>query len=185
MTSGQYTIYADSIDTGGVYSQSASYGLKDTVGEIGVGIKTGGTYEMRGGFQYMEQSSLSMSVDNTSIDLGTLSTSNVSQATANVTINTDSESGYTLAVASVTGSSLTPVTDGAVTAGVEEYGITTAGPDRLIANDVAITNGLFLASSSTPVTNSQTALVFKASIGGSSQAGDYNQNVVLTASTNF
>jgi len=185
MSSSNYTIYADSVDAGGVFSASGTYSLEDTTGESPVGTATSSSYEVRGGYQAMDLSSLSMNLDLTSLDLGTASVSQVNSASTTATITTDSGSGYTLSVGSVSGSSLANVTDGLVTAGQEEYGLAVSGSDALFTDDEGVMSGLNLAASTTPVTNSATVITFKASISESTASGSRSQDVVLTASANF
>lgn len=186
MTSADYIIYADSIDAGGIFSSGGDYTLLDTIGESPAGVVSSASYEVRGGFQYMTSSSLSVSVSVAGINLGALSPVAVSSAASTVTVSTDSDSGYVLSVSGVSGTSVAAVSDGTVTAGSEEYGLSVSGPDSLFSGDSAITAGLYLASSSTPVMGSETALTFKASISfGSALGASYSQNVTLAASVNL
>lgn len=185
MSSSNYTIYADSVDAGGVYSSSGTYSIEDTVGESPVGIATSSSYEVRGGYQGMDLSSLTMNLSQTNLDLGTASVSQVNSASTTATITTDAGSGYSLSVGSVSGTSLAAVTDGTVTAGQEEYGVAVSGPDALFGDDRGIAPGLNLAAASMPVTNSDTILTFKASISDSTASGSRSQDVILTASANF
>ncbi len=185
MTSTNYYIYADTIDTGGVLSTSTSYTIQDTVGEAAGTAATSSTYIIHGGYQGAELGSLTMTLSASSVNLGTLTTGAVASGSSVVTISTDSNTGYTLSVGSASGSSLTGVSDGAVTAGVEEYGVAVAGTDRAFSTDQAVTPGLVLASFNAPVNNSQSTLTFKAAISGSSSAGAYNQTVTLAASANL
>jgi len=186
MTSTQYTIYADSIDTGGIFSSGGIYEIEDTIGESPVGSVTGGIYEVRGGYQYMSSSTLSILVSASSVNLGVFYPSVVRTADSVVTISTVSDSGYTLSINSVSGTSMTAVADGAVTAGSAEYGMAASGADSLVSGDVAVTAPLSLASSATPVQNRQTTLTFKASMAWSTAlSASYSQNIVLVASANF
>jgi len=185
MSSSNYTIYADSVNTGGVFSSAGAYGLEDTMGESPVGFTTSSAYEVRGGYQAMDLGILSLDLSQTNLDLGTASVSQVNAASTTATVTTDSGSGYFLSIGGVSGSSLANVTDGSITAGQEEYGLAVSGPDALFSDDRGVVSGLNLAASTTPVNGSQTILAFKASISDSTSAGSRSQNVVLTASANF
>lgn len=185
MSSTNYTIFADSIDSGGVLSTGGAYSLEDTAGESPVGSATSSTYEVIGGYQAMDWSVLIMDIDTNVINLGTLSVLSVATSPAVVSVTADATTGYVLSVGSVSGSSLLPVADGSVTAGQEEYGIAVSGLDAAFSDDRAIAIGLNLASSSTPVVGAQTTLTFKAARAGTSVAGSYSQSITLTASTNI
>lgn len=186
MTSSQYTIYADSIDTGGIFSSGGIYELEDTIGESPVGSVTGGAYEVRGGYQYMSSSTLSILISASSVNLSVLNPTVVRTANSVVTVSTVSDSGYTLSIGGVSGTSMTAVADGAVTVGSAEYGMAASGADSLIVGDVAVTAPLSLASAATPVLNRQTTLTFKASMAWNTALNAaYTQNIVLVASANF
>lgn len=185
MSSTNYTIFADSIDSGGVLSASGTYSLQDTAGESPVGYTTSSTYTVIGGYQAMDWSVLAIDIDSATINLGTLSTSQVTTGSVSVAITADADTGYVLSVSGVSGSSLSAVTDGTVSAGTEEYGVAVSGTDAAFADDEGIAAGLTLASSSTPVTSSQTTITFKAAISNSSASGARSQSIILTASTNI
>jgi hypothetical protein len=185
MSSVNYNIFADNLETGGGLQQSASFNLEGTTGESPVDIINGSTYEIKAGYQFMERGSLGISINPTSINLGELTSNAISTDISTIEVSTDSETGYSLSITAVSGSSLTMVSDGEVTAGSEEYGLSATGSDSLLSGDVAIVNGLLISSATTPTYNNETALSFKASMSASSPAGSYSQNLTLTASTNF
>lgn len=185
MSSTNYTIYADTVDAGGVYSSGGSYTLEDTTGESPAGFTTSSVYEVRGGYQAMGRGSISITLSSTNLNLGTMNTAQVNSASTTVKVTTDSTSGYVLSVGSLGGTSLAGVTDGAVSAGNEEYGLALEGIDRLFLDDEAIIQGLGLASSSTPVIDAETILEFKAAISGASTPGARSQAITLSASANF
>ena len=185
MSSTNYTIFADSVDSGGALSTGGTYTLQDTTGESPVGSSTSSAYEVIGGYQAMDWAILTIGIDTATIDLGTLSRSAVATSSAVVTIPADAADGYVLSVASISGTSLTGVNDGEVSAGQEEYGVAVSGPDAAFNDDRAIAAGLNLSSSSTPATETQTTLTFKASISSASVMGGRSQSIILTASTNL
>lgn len=185
MSSTNYLIFADSVDTGGGLSTSGVFSLQDTTGESPAGFSTSSAYQIRAGYQFMERGYLSLDIDVASLNLGTLSTASVSSASTTATVSTDSETGYTLSTTAVVGAGLAGVTDGAVTAGVEEYGFSAAGPENQIAGDVAVGTGVLIASTSTPITHSATTLTFKASVSPGSAAGNYSQTITIAAVANL
>lgn len=183
-----YRIYADVVDGGGALSSGGIYDLEDTVGESIATSTSGGVYNVRGGYQAMTSSSISMTVSDGSLDLGNLSFVAVNSANTTVTVTTDDLSGYALSVGSITwGANVLSDVGGGhiVVAGVEAYGFATAGDDSQLVGDWAVTAGQSISASSTPVTNSATALTFKATIGGGSEVGAYSQTIVLQASVNL
>ena len=185
MSSTNYTIFADSVDSGCVLSTGGAYSLEDTAGESPVGSSTSTTYEVIGGYQAMDWSVLTMDIDTNSIDLGALSLSAVTALPVVVTVTAAADNGYVLSVGSISGTSLLPVADGSVTAGQEEYGVAVSGGDAAFSDDRAIAVGLNLASSSTPVVGSETTINFKAARANASTPGTRSQSVTLTASTNI
>lgn len=185
MSSTNYTIFADSVDSGGVLSTSGTYSLQDTAGESPVGTASSSAYEVIAGYQAMDWSVLTMDINTNTINLGTLVIDQVVTSSVVVTVTADADTGYVLSVASVSGTSLGSVNDGSVTPGSEEYGVAVSGPDAAFSNDQAIVAGLSLSSSSTPVVSAQTTLTFKATMGSASVAGGRSQSVTLTASTNI
>lgn len=183
-----YHIYADMVDSGGALSTGGIYDLEDTVGESIATSTSGGVYNVRGGYQAMTSSSISMTISDSSLDLGNLSLVAVNTAGTDVFVSTDDLSGYVLSIASIAWGAnvLTDVGSGhAVVAGVEAYGVAASGMDSYLVGDWAVTAGQTLASSSTPVSSSGTALTFKATIGGGSVVGAYSQTIVLQASVNL
>jgi hypothetical protein len=188
MTSTNYSIYADSVGFGGLNnSTSTSYTLSDTAGEAGAETATSTTYTLRGGFQAMEQDqTLSLTVSTSSLSLGTLSKTAVSNATTTFSVNTNSLTGYTVSISEVSGTSPATVSDGAVTAGADEYGVATVGDHGAISGEASVIAGRVLASFNNSTSGyATTTLVFRASYLTDSLAGSYSQTVSLIASANF
>lgn len=100
MTSTNYTIEADSLNSGGTFdSTSTNFQLYDTLGELAIGSSTSTNFEVQSGFQYMIRSSLAIVLDNTSLSLGTLRPGLGQDSTTSQTliaVTTDSPAGYTL-----------------------------------------------------------------------------------------
>ena len=97
-SSTSYRIQADSINIGGVVSTSTSYRAEDTIGEEGVGTSSSASYNLKGGYQQMNQAYLAITVSGNV----TLSPSipDVGGGTANGvatwTVTTDNPAGYTV-----------------------------------------------------------------------------------------
>ncbi|MFA5127685.1 MAG: hypothetical protein WC457_01605 [Patescibacteria group bacterium] len=185
MSSANYQIYADSVQNGGGYQAAGSFILQDTSGELSSGYSSSSIYEIRAGYQYMERGYLSFDISDESLDLGTLSTSSVNIASTTITIGTDSSTGYSLSVTGVSGSSITDVADGAVTAGQEEYGYAALGSDSLIIGDTAVATGTIIASYDGETNASNIELGFKASKSASTAVGDYAQSISFAAAANI
>lgn len=190
MTGGSYEIYADSIGVTGLQEASSSeYSISASVGEAAASSTSGGTYELRGGFQALDKGLLSFSLDKSSVSLGTIRQSGVSSDSVVATVDTDANTGYTLAVTESgnlqSGSNdINDVGDGSVTAGSEEYGIRTSGGSGILTSDTAISGSTVAASASGVVHNDQTTITFRASVGQSSKAGSYSQTVTFTVTVN-
>lgn len=186
MTSANYYIFADSVGyNGGGTSTSTNYTLSDTVGEVAVGTGTSTSYSLAGGFQAANlDENLSFVISDTSLNLGTLSNSSVSSVTTAIIVTCNASAGYTVSVSDVSGNIASTVSDGTVTAGQDEYGISASGGNAAIAGDQAVVNGLILASANYEVPQTTTTIAFKASYTAAT-AGSYSQSIVLTASGNF
>lgn len=185
MSSTNYYIYADSVETGGGLSTGGAYSLQDTTGESPSGFSTSSAYEIRAGYQYMERGLLTLQISLSSLNLGTLSTTSVSSAATTITVETDSTTGYSLSISAVSGTGLAAVSDGAVTAGSEEYGFAAAGSESQVVGDVGIAAATLIASTSSPIMSSATVMTVKASMNDSSTAGSYGQTVTVAASANI
>jgi hypothetical protein len=98
MRSNNYKINADSIDTGGSLSSSANFKMGDTLGEVVTGEGASASYRMKAGYQYMINSYLSLAVDFSSVDLGSLIPGSPVTGQTLLTVSTDSWGGYTLNV---------------------------------------------------------------------------------------
>ena len=178
MSSTNFTIFADSINVGGVYSTSSSFLLTDTVGEMATGFSTSSpsTYEIRAGFQAMDLDSSVLTltiIGDSSLNLGTLSSTTIAIASTSVNIVTDYVSGCSLKISEVTGDSFGSLS-GAVTAGEEEIGISVES-----GSDLPIVTNQTLYNLSSATVSTDLDLDLKASISGSTTAGSYNQVITL------
>ena len=171
---------------GSVYSTGTTFSLNDTPGEAVVGTVTSASYELRGGFQASEKDeTLSFTVSDSSLDLGTLSRTVVSSAATVLTVTSNALTGYSVSISGTSGTMPDGVRDGTVSVDSEEYGVAVSGADSAVTGDVSVSSGQVLASANTAVAGSETTLTFKAAINAASVAGAYSQTVTLTASANF
>lgn len=109
MGSSTYKIESDSMNVGGEdTSSSATYKIKDTVGEVGTGDSTSANYKMRAGYRQMQSDSylaISSPSDLVLTSIGGLS-NQVSEGTMSWLVTTDNAAGYSLTVASTTAPAL-------------------------------------------------------------------------------
>ncbi|MCX6780052.1 MAG: hypothetical protein NT034_02625 [Candidatus Magasanikbacteria bacterium] len=187
MSSANYFIYADSLDYGGSESTSTSNNVQDSIGgEVALGSNTSTSYEIKAGYQSIEIGTLTLNLDSNTINFGQPAAGVVVISSLVATIDTNSETGYSLSVSSVSGSSLTAVGDGAVdgVGSTEEYGLAVSGSHAAYVTDAAIVANLVLASSVTIASGDATTLTFKAVRSANTAAQSYSQTLVLTAAAN-
>ena len=139
---------------------------------------------------------VTMAVDDTTAELGTLSVSSVNSFTQQYTVNSNNESGITMQIAhdgdidDGSGNDINAVADGTVTAGSEEYGIEVSASGLTVdatysAGDNEIVQSADdIASSTAEVSAATLDITYKASITGTTVAGSYDQVVTVTISTN-
>jgi hypothetical protein len=139
---------------------------------------------------------VNMAVDDTSVELGTLSTASVSTATQTYTVNSNNQTGVTLQIAAdgdlddISANTIDEVAGGTVDAGTEEYGIAVTGSSLTIdATYISGDNPIVqapdpIANSAGSVSNATMDITYKASIAGTTVAGSYNQVVTITIATN-
>ncbi len=193
MTSTNYRIYGDAIGTSGERSTSSSYILTDTLAELTPAEGTSTNYNLLSGFQNLsEHPTFSFSVSDSSINIGTLSTSSIQSATSTVTTSTNAPFGYTTtivedgALRNTASDDIDDVSDGAVTIGSEEYGIALTGTDRSFTDDQAITSTpLSIATRTNWKNNAQVTVTFKASVAAATTAGSYSHVVTYVSTGNF
>lgn len=100
MSSTNYSIQNDSVNSGGGLSTSTNYGLEDTAGEIATGVGSSTNYELRAGYQQMQEVFISMSAVTPVTLLPALGgiTGGVASGSTAVHVVTDSPSGYQLTI---------------------------------------------------------------------------------------
>ncbi len=139
---------------------------------------------------------VNMAVDDTSIELGTLSTASISSAAQTYTVNSNNQTGVTLQIIADgdlddgLGNTIDDVGDGTVDAGSEEYGIAVTGSLTIDGtyisgdNPIAQSSADDIASSAGSVSGATMVVTYKASIAGTTVAGSYDQVVTVTIATN-
>lgn len=100
MSSTNYAIQSDSVNGGGQLSSSTNFGLEDTAGEIATGESTSTNYQLRAGYQQMQEVFISISsaaAVTMSPSLGGI-TGGIATGSTAVSVVTDSPSGYQLTI---------------------------------------------------------------------------------------
>lgn len=140
---------------------------------------------------------VNFAIDDTAIDLGTLSTASINEVDQTYTINTNNQTGITMQIVAdgtlndASSNTINAVSDGTVTAGSEEYGISVDNVSGVTieapfdsGDDEIPTVAADIASSSSPLSNATFDINYKASITGTTVSGEYDQVVTVTIATN-
>jgi hypothetical protein len=140
---------------------------------------------------------VNMAIDDITVELGTLSTASVATATQTYTVNSNNQSGVTMQIVADgdmddgATNTIADVGDGTVDAGSEEYGISVSAANGLSAvapydsgDDPVPQVADDIADSSGSVSGGTLDVTYKASIAGTTVAGEYNQVVTMTIATN-
>ncbi|MBI4280885.1 hypothetical protein HY628_01670 [Candidatus Uhrbacteria bacterium] len=115
----------------------------------------------------------------------------ISTVSYTFTTSTNAPSGYTVQVSEdgnfrAGSADISDVTDGAVSAGSEEYGLSVAGLDAAFSDDRAIpSTSLVVASRSNWISSSITTVTHKAAVTQGFAAGGYAHTVTYVAIGNF
>lgn len=192
MTSTNYRIYGDELGSSGARSTSTNYTLYDTVGAVAGSRMSSTNYELLSGFQELsEHPTFSFSISSATIDLGVLSSTSVASSSHTVTTSSNAYRGYTTTVVAdgalrSSSADIDAVSDGAVSAGSEEYGVSLTGDDRSFSDDQGpSTSALTLASRTNWKRGAQTTVSYKASISSATQTGTYSQVLTYVSVGNF
>lgn len=195
MNSANYINWMDSINFGGEETSfSASYQLQDTMGEIGTGIISSANYAGLIGFRQVESDpKITFSISPNVVDLLSLSLVAVSEGSHTVTTTTNAANGYITTIVedgnlrTASGDDIDDVTDGAVTAGSEEYGIRTSGAAGQMnsADTAIISTSQTVASYNSFINGSAVIITYRAAITPFSAAGQYNHTVTLISTGRF
>ncbi len=97
-SSSNYRIQADSVNGGGVLSTSTSYRAEDTLGEEGVGTSSSATYNIKGGYQQMQEVYLAITAPGNTTLAPSIPTAGggVANGVSTWTVTTDNAPGYTM-----------------------------------------------------------------------------------------
>lgn len=128
MSSGSYSIPTDSINIGGLDSDSTNYSGQDTIGEVGTGLSSSASYNLGAGYQNMQSGTISISSpsDPTFSNMSGI-TAGEGNASSTWTVITDNAAGYTLSVKASTNPALKSSTYGSFFA---DYTPAGANPDK-------------------------------------------------------
>lgn len=129
-----------------------------------------------------------------SIGFGTLTPESVGTAIASASVASTADNGYTLYIQAdgdlrTSSASITPVTDGAVTLGSEEYGMEVVGTYAYGAGtDLAVSSTQrIIQQSSAPSAagGDRIGMIFKLATLSATTAGSYTQTVYYTLTANY
>ncbi len=100
MSGGSFRIESDSINVGGVFSQSDLYSLEDTFGEVATGYSDSDSFQLRAGYQQMQAVSISMTQPNNVVMSPSILglTGGESNGSTNFVVVTDNPAGYELLI---------------------------------------------------------------------------------------
>lgn len=103
MQSNSYRMQSDSLNFGGLESNSGNYKLNDTLGEIATGDSNSASYKMHAGFWQMQSSFISIS-DPTDLVMTSMAglSGGSSEGTMSWTVLTDNKAGYSMTIAAST-----------------------------------------------------------------------------------
>lgn len=109
MSSTNYRVEFDSVNTGGSLGTSTNYNIQDTIGEIGSGSGTSTSYNIYAGYQQMNPDTiLSMTVPSSVALLPSIGglTGGTADGQASILVSTNGSSGYSLYLNSSTSPAL-------------------------------------------------------------------------------
>ncbi len=191
LNSTNFTIFDNGINSGGTRSTSSNFILESTLGELS-GTTTSTNFSSRSGFQAIEaEPKLTMALSANSVALGNLTSANVSSGSITVTVTANAKSGYSVKITEDSNlhsgsNDINDVADGSVSAGHEEYGISTSGSaGQFNSSDTAISGTVTVASNSSFASAEATTITFKTSIDSATFNGSYSHTVTFIAVANF
>lgn len=193
MTSDNFSIWADTIATGGNRSTSAGFIVTDTIGETATGEDpASANFLMEAGLPAIfEDPILLFELSTDAIGFGELQDDAVNESGYTLTVSTNADFGYTAQVSEdgnlrSGANDINDVADGEVTAGSEEYGIAVAGGDAAFGDDEAISGTpLVVATRDDWVTESVTTITHRASRSAATPSGSYEHEVTYVVIGNF
>ncbi len=124
---------------------------------------------------------------------GTVTSTAENTSVAMTSVRSDAPNGFSLytqanqILQNGSAQAMAIVTDGAVTAGVEEYGASVTGPNAVGAGDqgVTTTQRLIQQSGAPVLTPDRVAMTYKLSIVPATNSGAYSQSVFYTLTANY
>lgn len=167
----------------------------DDSGQLAVAIADG-AFDDRFTVSGTVDPSITFTLNDNAVNLGTLTVSSVNTDTTSFTMNTNATGGYTVTATEdgnlrYGGADINDVSDGAVTAGSEEYGMSTSKTGQTIAQtSVNAATAIDAtkkqcASAAAPASADTTTLTLHAGVAGTTPAGVYQHTVTLIATGNF
>jgi hypothetical protein len=132
MSSSNFKMQSDSINSGGELSNSSNFRMEDTVGELATGNGSSTNYNLRAGYQQMQEVYLSLSAISNVVmapSLGGLTGGTATGSTA-FSVTTDSAAGYTTTIRAST----SPAMQSGVNT-IADYVPAGAAPDFLFTTD--------------------------------------------------
>ncbi len=195
-SSSSFILWADTQAGGGDRSTSASFINYGTAADVSGNTASSANFKLFGGFEQLyEEAKMTMSISGTNITFSPnpITTSGVSTGTSTITVSTNADFGYALTARLASGFKtslgyqLANVADGAVTAGVEEFGVGLTGVDRAFTDDrlISAINSTVIASRSIWGAEITTTIRYKVAISPTSNAGDYSGSVIFIATGTF
>jgi hypothetical protein len=216
-SSTNYIISDDAFTSGGSEtSSSTSYGLQDSLGEaiINSATTTSSNYGIKSGFRelYPDQS-LSFSIPDSTVNLGTLTDTVAATDSNTMIISTNASSGFVITAtgnaATLTsgGNTITAIgaTAAASTPGTEQFGINlvantspsiganpagtaplgSAANQYNVSNSFAWSSGATVATSSAPIGSTTLTVSYLANIAAATEDGTYALTITYAATGNF
>lgn len=210
-----YIIFGDVISTGGAESSdSASYSLSDTIGEAIIlsATSTSSGYGIKAGFRelYADQF-VTLTIADTTVNLGTLSSSDDSTDSHTMVIATNATNGMSVTVSGNTltsgGNTITAIggTETASSPGTEQFGINlvantspavgsgasgtspigAAANHYNVANSFAFSSGNTVATSTGAINSTTLTVSYVANISSATEDGTYTTTLTYAATGSF
>lgn len=107
-SSSNYRVQMDSVNAGGMLSTSTSYTAEDTLGESAVGSSVSTSYQVKAGYQQMQEVYLSVSLSGNVTLLPNIPSlgGGVADGTGSWTVTTDNLAGYSMSIRASTSPAL-------------------------------------------------------------------------------
>ena len=99
-SSSNYRVQMDSVNVGGALSTSTSYSAEDTLGESAVGSSASASYQVKAGYQQMQEVYLSISLSGNVTLLPNIPSlgGGIADGTGSWTVTTDNAAGYSMSI---------------------------------------------------------------------------------------